>query len=101
MTQHSILALIVILLVLGLAIFLLPGCSVNGKAMRFDPLAADTGKEASWYIEGKTTNDARVSCSFVEFDERGDFIEFRQHTDCQEQIRMLAQSNRLLVVIYC
>jgi hypothetical protein len=52
--------------------------------MRFDP-ASETGstKTKSWYIEGVSAAGAPISCSFVEFDERGDFLDFNQNRDCQ------------------
>jgi hypothetical protein len=54
-----------------LAIFLLPGCSVNGRPMRFNPASSSIetiSPARSWFIEGQTTNGAPISCSFVEFD---------------------------------
>src|SRR5207249_4236307 len=99
--HHPILTALVALIVAIIAIFVLPGCSWNGRPMRFDPQTADLPKAQSWFIAGKVTNGAQVSCSFVEFDERGDFLDFRQHTDCEARLRSLVESNRLLVLIYC
>src|SRR5438552_3893712 len=104
MTQHSFIAAVGFVLAAGFLIFLLLGCSINGRPMRFDPRAVGEThpKGASWFIEGKTSNGAPVSCSFVEFDERGDFIDFYQHKDCEKQIRSLVESsNKLLLIIYC
>lgn len=78
----------------------LSGCAVNGRPMRFDP--ASNKKSLSWYIEGKAKNGKTISCSFVEFDERGDFIDFRQHQDCENKITgMVAAGHPVLLVMYC
>jgi len=99
-TVVSILALIVLLFA---ASVLLSGCAVNGRPMRFDPSSANsaTPKSLSWYIEGKTKTDQPISCSFVEFDERGDFIDFNQHLDCEARIKKLVASGPVLLVMYC
>lgn len=99
-TVVSILALIVLLFV---ASFVLSGCAVNGRPMRFDPSSTNgpTPKSLSWYIEGKTKTGAPISCSFVEFDERGDFIDFNQHLDCEARIKKLVASGPVLLVMYC
>src|SRR5580765_2188539 len=98
MAHHPILTALVALIVAIIAIFVLPGCSWNGRPMRFDPQTAGLPKAQSWFIAGKVTNDAPVSCSFVEFDERGDFLDFRQHIDCEARLRSLVESNRLLLL---
>src|SRR5258705_10085658 len=69
--------------------------------MRRDPQTANLPKARSWFIEGKVRTGAPVSCSFVEFDERGDFLDFRQHTDCEARLRTLIESNSVLLLIYC
>jgi hypothetical protein len=70
------------------------GAAATGEAL---PAPA-----TSCYIEGKTPNGSTFSCSFVEFDERGDFLEFTQHKDCQRVISNLVEhSSRLLLVMYC
>jgi len=89
------------LMVLGSMVF--SGCAVNGRPMRFDPLT-DNGsipKSLSWYIEGRTKTDRLISCSFVEFDERGDFLDFRQHRDCEARITNMVESGPVLLVMYC
>src|ERR1043165_8433366 len=84
-----------------LAVCFFCGCSVNGRAMRFNPQAENSAKARSWYVDGKTQSGAPVSCSFVEFDERGDFIDFKQHLDCEDRIDQYIRSGKLLLVIYC
>src|SRR5687767_13446248 len=84
------LAIVVLTLVTVVA---LPGCSVNGRPMRAHPQnspGVTLAKGESWFIEGKTSTGIPVSCSFVEFDERGDFLDFGQHLDCQSRLRDLA-----------
>src|SRR5215470_13191216 len=83
----------------SIVLVLLTGCAVNGKPMRFDPKYS--AKSRSWYIEGKTTNDSTFSCSFVEFDERGDFLEFQQHRHCEQVISNLVEAGPVLLLLYC
>jgi hypothetical protein len=40
-----------------------------------------------------------VSCSFVEFDERGDHLDFHQHRHAYEKVLALAQQNEHLIVV--
>lgn len=103
MSEHPLLTIFGALVLGGLLLFLLPGCSVNGRPMRFDPNTAGgpVPKARSWYVQGNTGNGAPVSCSFIEFDERGDFLDFGQHLDCQSKIKGLVKSGPLLLVIYC
>jgi len=64
----------------GLYLLLRIGLSLNGKPMRLDPGGADpAGNSKSWYIEGVSAAGVPISCSLVEFDERGDFLDFSQH----------------------
>jgi hypothetical protein len=55
-----------------------------------------------WYIQSFETADQKpYSCSFVEFDERGDYLDFQQHRQAYLKIKELAQKGeRLLVLIY-
>jgi pimeloyl-ACP methyl ester carboxylesterase len=77
--------------------------------------------EISWYIRCDNPDTGRsYSCSFVEFDERGDYLDFFQHVDAMKRISQLSairtrprESNEnsdsgqcdddrpLLLVIYC
>lgn len=93
----------VILIAIGLLYLLLrTGFSLNGKPMRFDPGGADApGNSKGWYIEGVSAAGVPISCSFVEFDERGDFLDFNQHKDCQARLKHFAKAGNLLLVIYC
>jgi hypothetical protein len=105
-TKRSLIVSCALVIAASVTLLALPGCSVNGRAMRGNPrisAGATPPKARSWFIEGKTTNGAPVSCSFVEFDERGDFLEFTQHTDCQARLKSLAAStsHRVMLVIYC
>jgi hypothetical protein len=83
----------------AIVLVLLTGCAVNGKPMRFDPKYSS--KSRSWYVEGKTTNGSPFSCSFVEFDERGDFLDFAQHRHCEEVISNFVSAGPVLLLLYC
>ena len=102
---HDVALLIVIVIliaVLGIYLFLRSGFSLNGKPMRFDPGGSDgSSKTKSWYIEGVSAAGVPISCSFVEFDERGDFLDFNQHKDCQARLKTFVKTGKLLLVIYC
>ena len=77
------------------------GCAPRGEALR---VVRGTGANVSnsYYIETKANAPgAKVSCSFVEFDDRGDFMKFTQHRDCQKTIRALSDEGRVMVVMYC
>lgn len=64
-----------------------------------DP-APDIPPSQAWYIESAKTADALPhSCSFIEFDERGDYLDFCQHRHAYEKIRTLAAQNEHLVVV--
>src|SRR4051812_18391834 len=104
MNLHHLLCALAIAASLGVALVLLTGCSVNGRPMRSGAAAGQPQPPpaASCYIEGKTSDGSIFSCSFVEFDERGDFLEFTQHKDCQHVItRLVDQNPRVLLVMYC
>ena len=94
--------------ILGLYLLLRTGFSLNGHPMRYDPAGAqEVAKSKSWYIEGVAPAGGvapvgvGISCSFVEFDERGDFLDFNQHRACQETLKNLAKTGKLILVIYC
>jgi hypothetical protein len=93
---------IVIIAFGGIYLFLWSGRSINGHPMRFDPAGVGkTNKTKSWLIEGTAAAGVPISCSFVEFDERGDFLDFNQHLACEDQLKHLAKSGKLILVIYC
>ena len=97
-----ILAAVILIAIGGLYLLLRSGFSLNGKPMRFDPAGTEPlGNSKSWYIEGVSAAGVPISCSFVEFDERGDFLDFSQHKDCQARLKHFAKAGNLLVVIYC
>jgi pimeloyl-ACP methyl ester carboxylesterase len=102
MFAYYALIVLTIVLVATAAIFLLTGFSVNGHPMRFDPTSSEgLSKASSWYIEGQAVEGVPVSCSFVEFDERGDFLDFGQHRHCGAKLGELADESNVLLVIYC
>lgn len=55
----------------------------------------------SWYIEGKDENAQTFSCSFVEFDGRGDYIDFNQHRAAWTKVKELSDAQKILLVFYC
>ena len=69
-----------------------------------DPAPLDRQRDAD-YIEGVSpTKKVPYSCSFVEFDEHGDYLKFQQHLDALAAIRSIQDADRttpMLVVIYC
>jgi hypothetical protein len=83
MIDTIILALIALAIPIAAVLFC-RGFSVNGKPMRFDPASHEPAR--SWYIEGDG-EPVPLSCSFVEFDERGDFLDFAQHRACEKNWR--------------
>lgn len=101
---YALASFVATILLLFVSSIVFSGCAVNGRPMRFDPAASNgpVPKSLSWYIEGKTPAGPPISCSFVEFDERGDFIDFNQHLDCEKRIKDLVASNpAVLLVMYC
>lgn len=73
----------------------------NGK--KGDP-GTDVLPADAWYIVSKPTDGSKpYSCSFVEFDERGDYLDFTQQRRSWEKIKELSvdEKEQLLVVIYC
>ncbi len=74
--------------------------SVTGQPQPDPP--SGTPKSAAWYIESTAkVGELPQSCSFVEFDERGDYLDFHQHRHAYEKIRTLAESSaKLKLVIF-
>ena len=53
-----------------------------------------------WYIESTSPEQGLPhSCSFVEFDERGDYLDFYQHKHAYEKVLALAQKHEHLIVV--
>lgn len=53
-----------------------------------------------WYIESTCPKEGLPhSCSFVEFDERGDYLDFHQHKHAYEKVLALAQKDEHLIVV--
>jgi len=83
------------------------GCASRGRALR-PTVNGSTGadpkpnKANAYYIESKAkASEKPFSCSFVEFDERGDYLNFAQHRHAYETIRRLGTNGeRLLVIMY-
>ena len=93
---------------LFLLLVFLCGCASRGVALR--PTRDNDGKSLAkappamaHYIETTNVTGPVVSCSFVEFDERGDYLDFAQHTNAWNVVRDLSKANPqgLLVIIYC
>lgn len=84
------------------------GCATKGKALRpasnpDNSPRTDAPLATASFIETKPDQGPIVSCSFVEFDERGDYLDFKQHTNAWEKVRSLSATNTngLILVIYC
>jgi hypothetical protein len=99
----GLLALLVLLSIPLLVSLFLSGWAVNGHPMRIVPSPDQPSlpKSLSSYIEGNTKNERPISCSFVEFDERGDFLDFQQHRHCENQIKDFVSKGPVLLVMYC
>jgi hypothetical protein len=53
-----------------------------------------------WYIESTSPEQGLPhSCSFVEFDERGDYLDFYQHKHAYQKVLALAQKHEHLIVV--
>jgi hypothetical protein len=96
----------VILLTAG--VFSFTGCATKRAMRPTNGATGDPGKDVPvsnrWYIESNPTNGSLpYSCSFVEFDERGDYLDFRQQKRSWEKIKELAvdKKQKLVFVIYC
>jgi hypothetical protein len=92
--------------IIGLCIALTCGCA-SRRAMRptlgkaGDPPASILKGDA-WYIQSTPPpGEKPVSCSFVEFDQRGDYLDFQQHRHAYLKIHELATNgDRLIVIIF-
>lgn len=107
--MEDVVTIVLVLLVILVLEMLLTGCSPAGVAMRQSPslrgsegeavqLPKELGKRS--YIETVSASHP-YSCSFVEFDGRGDFLQFEQHDHCWKKIRSYAADEGVLLVIYC
>ena len=64
-----------------------------------DPQATIANAQ-KWYIESNSPERGLPhSCSFVEFDERGDYLDFHQHKHAYEKVLALAQKHEHLIVV--
>jgi hypothetical protein len=82
--------------------FLLRGRTPIGKPMRIAPDGGGVPPGESWFIESSPDDGTLVhSCSFVEFDGRGDYVDFKQHEHAWRTVRCLAQNQPLVLVMYC
>lgn len=90
---------IVVLPVLAYIVF--RGHAPIGRPMRFKP-GCNVPPGESWFIESQPTDGASLhSCSFVEFDGHGDYIDFEQHQHAWQKVGELARQQPLVLVIYC
>ena len=78
--------------------FLFRGNTPIGKPMRVAPNGTPG---ESWYIESTPQVDTPHSCSFVEFDGHGDYIDFKQHEHAWQTVKRLAEAQPLILVTYC
>ena len=89
-----------------LSIAILGGCATRRPTRPTNGVTNDpppsVKKANAWYIESKPLDSGKpISCSFVEFDERGDYLDFEQHRNAYNKIKQLATNGeRLLIVIY-
>ena len=61
---------------------------------------ADLPNCQKWYIESLSPEKGLpYSCSFVEFDERGDYLDFLQHKHAYQKVIALAQKYEHLIVV--
>ncbi|HEY3659858.1 MAG TPA: hypothetical protein VGK91_01370 [Candidatus Udaeobacter sp.] len=61
---------------------------------------ADLRNSRKWYIESLSPEKGLpYSCSFVEFDERGDYLDFLQHKHAYQKVIALAQKYEHLIVV--
>lgn len=93
---------IVALLLLGwLTLTLLQQWSVTGISGR-EPLRTGPGPigaATGYYIESQTPEP--FSCSFIEFDECGDYLLFDQHQAAWQRVEAIANAGPILLVFYC
>ena len=60
----------------------------------------DLPPSKAWYIESpQPQSGLPQSCSFIEFDERGDYLDFCQHRHAYEKVRSLAKQYKNLIVV--
>jgi hypothetical protein len=92
--------------IVGAVLLTLAGCAPRYAlrptfAYRSDP-PVGVPKAQAWYIESTPVAGGKpASCSFIEFDERGNYLDFQQHRHGYTKLRELAQrGERLLVIIY-
>jgi hypothetical protein len=105
-----VLAILAISLVISFALTCIAGSASRGIALRKvvvgavgdnvpDPPTNITNAQ-KWYIESTSPEQGLPhSCSFVEFDERGDYLDFHQHKHAYEKILALAQKHEHLIVV--
>ncbi len=85
------------------------GSASRGKALRKvtvhvgetipDP-PRDVPNAQKWYIESISPKQGLpYSCSFVEFDERGDYLDFHQHQHAYGKVLALAKQHEHLIVV--
>src|SRR5215813_241094 len=84
-----------------LAYIFFRGNTPIGKPMRVKP-GDNVPPGESWFIQSLPTANASIhSCSFVEFDGQGDYVDFEQHQHAWKTVGELAKQQPLLLVFYC
>ena len=75
---------------------------VGGSGENVPDPPAGVANSLKWYIESNSSDTPLpYSCSFVEFDERGDYLDFAQHRHAYQKVLALAkQHDHLIVVIF-
>jgi len=101
----------VVLLLITFVLTWIAGSASRGVALRKVMMAGDVGNSLldppatmpnaqKWYIESTSPKKGLPhSCSFVEFDERGDYLDFHQHKHAYEKVLALAQEHEHLIVV--
>jgi hypothetical protein len=102
MINLEIMRIVLIVSLVIITAVVVSGCATKGVATRVTGNAAEGGPGNAWYIESKNTSSKLpYSCSFVEFDERGDYLNFAQQQDSWRKIEEIAKAHRMLLVVYC
>jgi len=92
--------LVPISLLISFGTMWLAGIASRGVATRKVTAAPPPENRKAWYIQSDPPPKGLPhSCSFVEFDERGDYLDFAQHQHAYEKIMALAKEHENLIVV--
>jgi hypothetical protein len=98
--NYAFLSVAGVFLLIAFSAFLV-GCAPVSKPMRIVPKKGEVVAQGkSSFIETKAI-ETPYSYSFVEFDGRGDFIDFQQHQHCWSKIQEFSKDEGVLLVMYC